>query len=98
MLAKYQSTRLENLQKCCLRAIYGYEKTYTELLQESELKSLEERRDIAVLKFAKKNRLEIHSLRTGFHVMIIDRVEEAQNHTKNYMQEVIDCIEVLYTQ
>ena len=54
MLAKYQSTRLENLQKRSLRVIYGYEKTYEQLLEESDLKTLEERREIALLKFASK--------------------------------------------
>ena len=47
MLSKYQSIKLENLQKRCLRAIYGYNKTYEELLQESNLKTLEERRQNA---------------------------------------------------
>ena len=28
MLAKYQSNKLENLQKRCLRTIYGYDKSY----------------------------------------------------------------------
>ena len=54
MLAKYQTTKLENIKKRCLRSIYGYEKSYEELLEESELESLEERRDKALLKFARK--------------------------------------------
>ena len=54
MLAKYQITKLENIQKSCLRSIFGYEKTYAELLTESNLESLEDRRDKAVLKFARK--------------------------------------------
>ena len=49
-----QQLRLENLQKRCLRTIYGYEKGYDELLIEADLKTLEERREKALLKFARK--------------------------------------------
>ena len=34
--------------------MYGYDKSYSELLSLSGLKSLEERRNVAILKFAKK--------------------------------------------
>ena len=54
MLAKYQIIKLENIKKRCLRSIYGYEKTYAELLTESNLESLEDRRDKAILEFAIK--------------------------------------------
>ena len=48
---------LGNLQKRCLKSIYSYEKSYDELLKESGLKLLEERREIALLKFARKTSL-----------------------------------------
>ena len=54
MLTKYQSKKLEDLQKRCLKTIYGYDKTYEDLLEESSLDTLERRRTNAVFKFAKK--------------------------------------------
>ena len=44
MLAQYEKNRLENVQKNCLRSIFGFEKSYEELLSESCLESLEVRR------------------------------------------------------
>ena len=41
-------------KKGALEHIYGYEKSYEELLIEADLKTLEERREIALLKFARK--------------------------------------------
>ena len=37
MLSKSQENKLEKIQKKCLRCIYGYDKSYSELLKESEL-------------------------------------------------------------
>ena len=54
MLTKYQSDRLENIQKRCLRSIYGYKHDYETLLQESGLRTLEERRELATIKCAQK--------------------------------------------
>ena len=54
MLTKAQSNDLENVQKKCLRCMYGYQKTYSELLLESGLSSLKDRRQKAILKFAQK--------------------------------------------
>ena len=54
MLTKGQENKLEKIQKKCLRCIFGYEKSYSELLAESELQPLKSRREAAVLKFAKK--------------------------------------------
>ena len=54
MLTKYQTNELENLQKKCLRMMYGYRKSYEELLQESGLQKLSVRRQEAVRKFAQK--------------------------------------------
>ena len=53
MLARYQAKKLEDLQKRCLKTIFGYDKSYEELLIEADLKTLEERRNKALLKFAK---------------------------------------------
>ena len=41
MLTKYQSNRLENVQKRCLKMMFGYDKNYSELLQLSGLQTLE---------------------------------------------------------
>ena len=54
MLAQYQKNRLENIQKRCLRSIFGHDKTYNKLLAESGLETLEDRRTRAVKKFAEK--------------------------------------------
>ena len=54
MLTKKLENDLEMVQKKCLRCIYGYAKSYEDLLKESGLLRLRERREIAVLKFAKK--------------------------------------------
>ena len=46
--------RLENAQKKCLRNIYGYKLSYSDLLEISGLDTLEERRKKALHKFAHK--------------------------------------------
>ena len=51
---KHQTNLLQKVQKKTLRAIYGYELTYQQLLEKSQLPSLEERRTEALAKFAKK--------------------------------------------
>ena len=57
LLTKTKESALENVQKWCLRCIFGYKKSYVsyrELLAESGLPTLKERRKVAVLKFAQK--------------------------------------------
>ena len=54
MLTKYEKNNLERVQKRCLKTIYGHNKTYQDLLNLSGLEKLEERRNRAVLKFARK--------------------------------------------
>ena len=54
MITKLDSNRLENLQKKCLRSIYGYGLEYEDLLVMANLESLEDRRSKALLKFARK--------------------------------------------
>ena len=54
MLTKCQLNRLKNIQKRCLRSIYGFKHDYEMLLQESGLRTLEERRELATVKFARK--------------------------------------------
>ena len=54
MITKYQENELENVQKRRLRCLYGYRKTYEELLTESVLKTLKDRRTAAIEKFARK--------------------------------------------
>ena len=53
MLTKKQSNDLELVQKKCLRCIYGYDKSYDDLLKESGLDPLKTRRQKAFLKFAR---------------------------------------------
>ena len=43
-ISKYQSNRLENVQKQCLRIMYGYGRPYAELLRLSGLERLSDRR------------------------------------------------------
>ena len=52
-----QSNELEGIQKCCLRAICGYDRQYQDLRAISGLPSLKDRRIKAFQKFA-KNTLE----------------------------------------
>ena len=52
-LAKYQAKKLEDIQKRCLKTMFGYDKSYEELLQLSNLKTLEERRCDSLIKFEK---------------------------------------------
>ena len=54
MLTQYERNRLENIQKKCLKCIYGYNKKYEELLNESGIQTLEDRRMKAIEKFARK--------------------------------------------
>ena len=54
MLTRKQSNDLEIIQKKCLRCIFGYKKTFEELLSGSGMSTLEARREKAVIKFAKK--------------------------------------------
>ena len=54
ILTKKQSNDLELVQKKCLRCIYGYDKSYDDLLKESGLDPLKTCRQKAFLKFAKR--------------------------------------------
>ena len=53
-ISKFQSNRIENVQKRCLKIMYGYNHTYEELLQMAGLQSLKGRRESAMLKFAQR--------------------------------------------
>ena len=53
MLTKFQANEIENVQKRCLRCMFGYNKSYEELLRESGLDTLLGRRERAITKFAK---------------------------------------------
>ena len=52
MLTEEQNVAIEGLQRTALKIIYGFGKNYKELLEESKLETLEERRKKAFLKFA----------------------------------------------
>ena len=51
-ISKYQSNRLEKIQKQCLRIMYGYGKSYSELLGLLGLQSLKDTRRAQFEKFA----------------------------------------------
>ena len=53
-ISKYQSNRLESVQKQCLRIMYGYGRSYKELLEISGLETLENRRKVLFENFANK--------------------------------------------
>ena len=50
MISKSQSNRLENVQKRCLQIIFGYRKSYQDLLAEYGLKTLKTRHVKALAK------------------------------------------------
>ena len=52
LLTKEQEDELERLQRMCFRVIYGWEKPYSQLLQETAVTPLKERREELCLKFA----------------------------------------------
>ena len=51
-LNQHQKNQLEKVQKRSLRLIYGYDKSYEDLLRESGLKKLEDRRTLQFNRFA----------------------------------------------
>ena len=53
-MTKEQCERIERLQRQSLKIIYGFDRSYKSLLEETKIEELQERRDKAVLKFAKK--------------------------------------------
>ena len=65
MLTKYQANMLENIQKRCLRCMFGWDKSYADLLSESGLPTLGARRDTSIRKFA-ENALENENYKHWF--------------------------------
>ena len=55
ILSKSQDDEIENIQKRCLRCMYRYDKTYSQLLEESKLETLRVRRAKAITKFARNS-------------------------------------------
>ena len=54
MLTAEQSDRLESLQKKALKTIYGWNRSYIDILSESGISSLKERREFLFKNFADK--------------------------------------------
>ena len=54
LITKAQQNSLENVQKRCLKCIFGHNFLYAELLSKLGLSTLKDCRKVAVLKFAKK--------------------------------------------
>ena len=82
-LNQTQINQLERVQRRCLRLIYGYGKSYSELLQESGLSSLEERRILQFQKFA-ANSLKNQKYQHWFPPNTNTRVGR---HTHKYLEE-----------
>ena len=79
-----QAQRLENLQKRCLRIIYGWEKTYEDLLNISGLATLRERRDVRMNKFVMKAEANEKLRRAWFKV---NEKEVKTRKRDKYVQE-----------
>ena len=84
MIAKYQSKKLEDMQKRCLKSIYGYNKSYEELLQEADLETLEERRSKAILKFAQKTAKN----QQFYHWFPKNPNRQSDRNSKPYLEEL----------
>ena len=87
LILKYQANRLENVQKKCLRAIYGHKLSYEELLDMS---------DLAIKKFAHKavtNPQFAHS----FPLNTNKTTGRLSKNTKKSTLVVVDCIVALST-
>jgi DNA polymerase III delta prime subunit len=54
MLTNDQSETIERVQSQALKCIFGFEKSYREILEKTNLETLSQRRENAILKFAKK--------------------------------------------
>ena len=54
MLTKCASDKIESQQKRALKTIYGFDRSYEELLVLTNLKTLEERREAAFINFTNK--------------------------------------------
>ena len=83
LLTLSQSEQLERLQKITLRIIFGFDRTYEDVLALSNLKTLEERRKNAFLKFA-KNLAESERYKDWFPVN--NNSEYNLRETKTYME------------
>ena len=83
-MTKHQNNLLEHVQKRALRTIYGYEKNYEELLQESGLELLEERRKKNFAKFAEKTLKNPRYSQRWFPQRELVRVNR---HTSPYLEE-----------
>jgi hypothetical protein len=54
MMSAEQSENIERVQSQALKCIYGFEFSYRELLEKTGLEKLKDRRESAIIKFAKK--------------------------------------------
>ena len=54
MLTAEQANSLESLQKMCVRIIFGWDQSYSEIRQQNDIELLEARRKKQCLKFAKE--------------------------------------------
>ena len=82
-LNKSQSKQLERIQKRCLKAIYGYDYNYEELLRLANLDTLEERRQKAFEKFT-SNTVKNPKYHHWFPNRVISRFTRS---TAKYMEE-----------
>ena len=82
-LNQYQTDQLEKVQKRSLRLIYGYDKSYSDLLQLSGLNSLEDRRIVQFRRFA-NNSLKNKKYQ---HWFPLNKNIRTGRHTNKYLEE-----------
>jgi hypothetical protein len=86
LLTKDQEEDIERLQSQSLKIIYGFDKPYREILEETGLQTLKERRAAAVLKFAQK------SLEGKYaHWFPLNEPKRATRHALTYREEYARC-------
>ena len=84
MLSKEQSEKLESLQKRALKIVYGFGFTYEDLLTKAGMQKLQERREDACLKFAKKLS---SSDRFRSYFPLNDQCRQVTRNKKTYIEE-----------
>jgi hypothetical protein len=86
LLTRSQADDLERLQSQSLKIIYGFDRSYRQILEMTGLDTLETRRDSAVLKFANKCLGSQYS-----HWFPPNEAERRTRKTKIYKEEYARC-------
>ena len=85
-LTQNQVSALERLQAQALKAIYGYEHSYRSLLERTGLRTLQARRDVRTLKFAKKS-AQSARFKNWFPLQPIERRTRNTRHQLLYRED-----------